>query len=206
MQFYYDAAESPGDKRQACYKNLKNLNVRPDLVKLSEVVDVALFHRKQHMPRFALQANSEQYETLWRLLERQDSTCAGTWELIRMLATNDKQYMEVIRMSSVTDEDGQVNWSALSESSNAFQKTYLQEIILSILEDAEESNDQVKRIMFVEEQQVSTGYSIAKPAHKDDAAGRSLAREESPTEEEAQAEIADLRLNWSRNFLEKGGF
>lgn len=29
-----------------------------------------------------------------------------------MLATNDKQYMDVIRMSSVTDEDGEVDWSA----------------------------------------------------------------------------------------------
>ena len=27
-----------------------------------------------------------------------------------MLATNDKQYMEVIRMSAVTSEDGEVDW------------------------------------------------------------------------------------------------
>jgi len=160
LQFYYDAAEYPGEKRQACYKNLKNLNVRPDLVKLSEVVDNALFSKKQDMPRFALQANEAQYRTLWSLLERGDSTCEATWELVRMLATNEKQYMEVIRMSSVTDEDGQVDWSSFFRGSNAYQKAYLQEIILSVLEDSEESNDQAKRIMFVEEQHIAAGYSV----------------------------------------------
>jgi len=59
LQFYYDAAELPGSRREACFDNLTNMNVRPDLVKLAEVVDKALFSRKQLMPRFALQANAE---------------------------------------------------------------------------------------------------------------------------------------------------
>ena len=54
LQFYYDAAEFPGNKREACYENLQNMNVRPDLLKLSEVVDHALFDSKTLMPRFAL--------------------------------------------------------------------------------------------------------------------------------------------------------
>ena len=113
LQFYYDAAsDNVGDRRQACFRNLKNLNVRPDLVKLSDVKDFALFRSKHMMPRFALQANESQYQNLWQLLERGDETCAGTWELIRMLATNEKQYMEVIRMNNVTDEDGEVDWNA----------------------------------------------------------------------------------------------
>ena len=74
LQFYYDAAEMPGNRREACYENLENMNVRPDLVKLSDVVDKALFSTKQLMPRFALQANAEQYDTLWKLLERSDET------------------------------------------------------------------------------------------------------------------------------------
>ena len=113
LQFYYDAAsDTVGDKRQACFRNLKNLNVRPDLVKMSDVKDFALFRSKHMMPRFALQANESQYQNLWQLLERGDETCSGTWELIRMLATNEKQYMEVIRMNNVTDEDGEVDWNA----------------------------------------------------------------------------------------------
>jgi len=79
---------------------------------MSEVKDFALFSSKQMMPRFALQANELQYQVLWQLLERDDETCAGTWELIRMLATNEKQYMEVIRMNNVTDEGGDVDWKA----------------------------------------------------------------------------------------------
>jgi len=57
LQFYYDAAYEAGDKRQACFKNLKNLNIRPDLLKLSEVIDSALFSAEHFMPRFSLQAN-----------------------------------------------------------------------------------------------------------------------------------------------------
>ena len=61
LQFYYEAASDAGDKRIACFKNLKNLNVRPDLLKLSEVQEQALFSAKQMMPRYALQANESQY-------------------------------------------------------------------------------------------------------------------------------------------------
>jgi len=61
LQIYYDAASEPGDKRQACFKNLKNMNVRADLLKLSEVTEKALFSAKHMMPRFALQANESQY-------------------------------------------------------------------------------------------------------------------------------------------------
>lgn len=57
LKFYYDAAYEAGDKRQACFKNLKNLNIRPDLVKISEVVDQAMFSKANLMPRFSLQAN-----------------------------------------------------------------------------------------------------------------------------------------------------
>ena len=61
LRFYFDAAVQPGASRQACYSNLKKMNVREDLVKLSEVADQALFDKKQEMPRYALQANQEQY-------------------------------------------------------------------------------------------------------------------------------------------------
>ena len=72
----------PGAKREACYENLQNMNVRPDLLKLSEVVDTALFDSKTLMPRFALQANEEQYQILWGLLAREDETSEGVWSLI----------------------------------------------------------------------------------------------------------------------------
>ena len=59
LQFYYDAAETPGSRRKACYKNLKNMDYRPDMVKLSDVVDSAIFEKKSDMPRYALQANQD---------------------------------------------------------------------------------------------------------------------------------------------------
>ena len=47
------------------------------------------------------------------------------WELIRMLATNDNQYMEVMRMNSSTEEeDGEIDWASFFEGRNVYQKTY----------------------------------------------------------------------------------
>ena len=125
------------------------------------------------MPRFALQANETQYQALWSLLDRNDETCKGTWELIRMLATNEKRYMEAIGMSKVTGEDGEVDWQAFFKGSNVYEKTYLQEIIMSVLEDSDEGQDQAKRIMFVEEQKIAAAYSagvgLAKEENKESA-------------------------------------
>ena len=96
------------------------MNVRPDLLKLSEVVDTALFDSKTLMPRFALQANEEQYQILWGLLARNDETSEGVWSLIQMLATNDKLYQDIIGMGQVTDEDGQVDWATFFQGSSIY--------------------------------------------------------------------------------------
>ena len=53
------------------------------------------------------------------------------------LVTNEKQYMEVIRMGNVTDEDGEVDWTSFFQGISEYQKCYLQDIILSVLEDSE---------------------------------------------------------------------
>ena len=83
-----------------------------------------------------------------------------------------------------------------------------------MLEDSESNGDDVKRVMFVEEQKVSAaGYAVgtsttaneenkaAEPAEADDGAD-----ERDEEEQKRQAEIVELSLNWSRNFLERGGF
>ena len=69
--------------------------------------------------------------------------------------------------------------------------------------------------MFVEEQKItaagySTGTANRAEEAKDTTAAESAAADaEGIVEEEEQkkqAEIVELRLNWSRNFLEQGGF
>ena len=43
-----------------------------------------------------------------------------------MLATNEKQYLEVMSMENVTDgETGQVDWTTFFKGNNQYQKTYL---------------------------------------------------------------------------------
>ena len=56
-----------------------------------------------------------------------------------MLATNEKKYSEVIRMSGVTDEQGEVDWDKFFKGNSEYAKSYLQEIILSVLENSEEN-------------------------------------------------------------------
>ena len=125
-----------------------------------------------------------------------------------MLSTNEKQYLDIIEMGQVTDEDGEVDWASFFEGSSIYQKTYLQQIILSVLEDSEDSGDEVKRIMFVLESKVTAAsYQISRRQENrgEDPAGPASEDQLSPEEQERQEKIAQLRLNWSRNFLEKGG-
>ena len=104
------------------------------------------------MPRFSIQANEGQFRALWALLDRADETTASTQELIRMLETSEKLYQEVIGMKKVTSAEGEVDWPLFFQGSNEYEKIYMQEIILSVLEDSEESNDKgTTRVMFVEE-------------------------------------------------------
>lgn len=37
-----------------------------------------------------------------------------------MLATNDRQYMEVIRMETNTNEDGQIDWATFFQGNNVY--------------------------------------------------------------------------------------
>lgn len=59
--------------------------------------------------------------------------------------------MQVISMDNVTNDLGEVDWATFFKGTNIYQKDYLQEIILSVLEDSEQSKDDVKRVMFVKE-------------------------------------------------------
>jgi hypothetical protein len=60
------------------------------------------------------------------LLERNDETCEGTWSLIRMLATNQHLYVEILKLSQ--DGSGKtqdVDWQSFFEGKSIFMKTYM---------------------------------------------------------------------------------
>lgn len=87
IHFYSDASKGDEDQRGAVRANLKNLNVRPDLKKISEVIEESQF-KKTDMPRYTLSANQDQFHALIDLLDPKDSASGDVWNLVRALATN----------------------------------------------------------------------------------------------------------------------
>ena len=73
------------------------------------------------MPRYTLSANSSQFEVLFGLLDRQDETSEDVWSLIRMLATNQHLYEQVLSLIKIKDEQGKIDWSMFFEGSSVYK-------------------------------------------------------------------------------------
>lgn len=155
LRFYYVAAS--GANLKAVQSNLKNHNVRLDLKKMSEVVD-DVSYAQHEMPRYTLSANQEQFQTLLSLLDRNDESTEDVWDLIRMLATNQQMYDEVLSLSAAQQADG-VNWARVFEDRSLYRQIYKQEIIVAVMEASSGSGEEGKRVMFVEEQKIAASYT-----------------------------------------------
>ena len=116
-QFYYDAASGPNLK--IVQSNLKHHNVRLDLKKVSEIVE-EIDYAEHEMPRFTISDNQEQFQQLLALLDRNDESSQGVWNLVRMLATNKIVYNEVLSFSRSQGADG-IDWSSVFEDSSLFK-------------------------------------------------------------------------------------
>ena len=91
-----------------------------------------LFEPEQ-MPRFTLSANEEQFQKLFGLLSTEEGETADTvWNLVRMLATNQKMYEDILNLHG----EAQVNWQSVFVDENKFKQAYQQEIISDILESS----------------------------------------------------------------------
>lgn len=120
INFYTVSSKGDEDQRSAVRANLKNLNVRPDLKKISEVIEESSF-KKTDMPRYTLSANQDQFHALIDLLDRKDSASGDVWNLVRALATNQHMYNEVLGLENVTNEQGQVDWKQVFEDPSVYK-------------------------------------------------------------------------------------
>jgi len=68
---------------------------------MSEVIEEVSFDLNE-MPRYTLSANQSQFDALFNLLDRNDETSQDVWNLVRMLATNQKMYSEVLSLSQAS--------------------------------------------------------------------------------------------------------
>jgi len=56
------------------------------------------------------------------------------WNLVRMLATNDQMYQEVLSLSTAKQADGSINWAKVFEDPSLYKQIYKQEIIVAVME------------------------------------------------------------------------
>lgn len=73
------------------------------------------------MPRYTLSANQEQFQALIDLLDRNDEASASVWDLVRMLATNQKMYHEVLSLSQGQDSATNLDWAKVFEDSSLYK-------------------------------------------------------------------------------------
>ena len=93
--------------------------MRLDLKKVSEIVE-EIDYAEHEMPRFTISDNQEQFQQLLALLDRNDESSQGVWNLVRMLATNKIVYNEVLSFSRSQGADG-IDWSSVFEDSSLFK-------------------------------------------------------------------------------------
>ena len=68
------------------------------------------------------------------LLNRNDETSPDVWDLIRMLATNQELYQQVLSMSEAKNENGEISWQKFFEGSSMYKQIYSLEIIEELME------------------------------------------------------------------------
>ena len=87
---------------------------------MSDVVE-QVDYAKNEMPRHTLSANQDQFQALFSLLDRNDEASEDVWSLVRMLATNDQMYQEVLSLSTAKQADDSINWAAVFEDRSLYK-------------------------------------------------------------------------------------
>lgn len=125
-------------------------------MKCSDIYESQSF-KKQEMPRFTLSYNQDHFDTLLNLCNRNDESSVKVWELIRMLATNQKLYKEVLNLQISENEkqDSKSFWKKFFESGSVYKQSYIHEIIEALMEEGEDLSN---RVFFVGYQDISSEY------------------------------------------------
>jgi hypothetical protein len=138
LNFYLNASLTV-DKQNRVFENVQHNFVRLDLQLLKDLYTDCLFARND-MPRFTLSENSNQFQVLFSLLDRQDASSEEVWSLICMLATNHNVYQQVLSLNDVKDEQGKIQWDKFFDGGSVYEQIYNLEIVEACLEAGEKSS------------------------------------------------------------------
>lgn len=108
------------------------------------------------MPRYTMSANQRHFDILLNVLEKNQEAQADAWDLIRMLATNQEMYREVLTLKEAKDSDtGMITWHKFFHNSSVYKQIYNFEIIEAVMNEGDSDENQENgdnRVFFVEYQ------------------------------------------------------
>lgn len=86
-----------------------------------------------------------------KLLDRQDHISDKAWQLVRMLSTNQAIYQKVLNINvSSADLNKDEFWEQFFEQGSVYKHVYANEIIEALMEDHDNSIQNVEFIEFLE--------------------------------------------------------
>jgi hypothetical protein len=94
VMFFTMASKGKVDR---VFENLKLHNVRLDLQRLRDIKYESNLS-KYDMPRYTMSSETEIFDSIINLLDRNDSSSQNVWELITMLSTNKSMFDKVINL------------------------------------------------------------------------------------------------------------
>jgi len=123
LSFYTSCSRS--EKATTVRENLKAFDVRPDLLRWSEVEEEATPDPAQ-MPRHSISKDNETFELLMQLLDGTDRQVAEeAWELVQMLSTNQDFYQRILKLEVVkTGGKDSVDWAKFFDRSSSYRLLY----------------------------------------------------------------------------------
>ena len=136
IQFYKDALRNK--KFMAVWKNLKNMNIREDLKKKNDPIEIE-YCENDKLPRYKLGNDLDFMKSLINQYYKSPETNNNLLEFLMFLTTNEKIYNEVLNIYNNNNEDNFVNkiLNGESKGNNYIELNYIFIIIESILQDLE---------------------------------------------------------------------
>lgn len=127
-----------------------------------------------------------------KLLLRNDDASPTVWNLVRMLATNQSLYKDVLSLENAK-VDGKIVWKNFFDNDSVYKQIYTFEIIEAFMEQSENKMTGAKRVSFVEYQDKSLNLPNIIP------------KSGSESHADSGIDVSETN-NWTSMFFENGGF
>lgn len=212
VSFYSTASR---DKATVVRENLKAFNVRPDLIKWSDVGGEDST-AAEDLPRNNISRGQKHFDQLMALLgQSSPAATSEAWELIQILATNQTFYRQVLKLDIAKEAlVGAVDWERFFDKASPYRLLYTLQIVEAVLEDGRTGT---ARAVTLNPEAFPTSRLANRTApvpgaptaeeldQLPEAAKKTQTRQPSQIAG-SEAEEAALRGQWAEEFLTQGGF